>query len=204
MELDHKQQIQEDVQHAGEDQKVQRPLRIPHGPQDAAAHVIQKQARDAGKIDAQIQGSLVEYVRRGLHKAQHEVRTAQKAHGKQQAQDKGHGHDGLHGRVQQLVIFGPEVFADDHRAADGEPVEEEYAHIGDHGGGTDGGQGLGAHEVTHHDGVNRVVQHLEHVADHQRQGKFQQQPRNIAPGHVLCFRLCHGISCLSVSLHSYN
>lgn len=73
MENQDKEQVQEDVQDAGEDQEVQRPFRISYRPEDAAAHVVEEQTGDAGKINTEIQSRLVEHIGRGLHEAEHEI-----------------------------------------------------------------------------------------------------------------------------------
>lgn len=54
MEHHNKEQVQEDIQEAGENQEVQGPFRIAHGPEDATAHIIEEQTGDAGKIDTEI------------------------------------------------------------------------------------------------------------------------------------------------------
>ena len=200
MESQDKEQVQEDVQDAGEDQEVQGPFRISHRPEDAAAHVVEEKAGDAGKVDSEVQRRLVEYIGRGLHETEHEIGAGQEKYGKQQTKGKGGPHGGLYGAVEQFVVFGSEIFADDHRSSDGEPIEEKYGHVGDHGGGTDGGQGLGPYEIPYDDGIHRIVQHLENIADHEGQGKFQDQAGNAARRHIFRLGMYHGITCLLESL----
>ena len=140
----------------------------------------------------------VEHIRRRFHEMEHEIRAGEKEHGEQDAEKEGGSHGGFHRPMEQPVILCPEAFADDHRGTDGKSVEKENRHVGDHGGGTDGSQGLGPHEIPHHNGIHRIVQHLENIADHQWQGKFQDQPGNVAGSHVFGCGTGHGTACLSL------
>ena len=54
------------------------------------------------------------------------------------------------------------------------------------------------HEIPHHNGIHRIVQHLENIANHQWQGKFQDQPGNVAGSHVFGCGTGHGTACLSL------
>ena len=82
MESQDKEQVQENIQDAGEDQEVQRPFRISHRPEDAAAHIVEEKAGDAGKVDTEVQRRLVEYIGRGLHETEHEIGAGQEKYGK--------------------------------------------------------------------------------------------------------------------------
>lgn len=98
------------------------------------------------------------------------------------------------------MVFGSEILADDHCGSDGKAIKEVNRHVGDHGGGTDGSQGLGPYEIPYDDGIHRIVQHLENIADHEGQGKFQDQAGNAARCHVFRLGMYHGITCLLESL----
>ena len=66
-------------------------------------------------------------------------------------------------------ITGAEILADCHTGTDGKAVEEKDHHVGDHGGGADGGKCLLAHKITDDNRVNGVIEHLEDIAEHKRQ-----------------------------------
>ena len=61
----HKNQIQEHIDHAGEGEKIQRPLRVPLGPQDGCAEIVDQVGRHAQEIDAQVHGGQVDDIRGG-------------------------------------------------------------------------------------------------------------------------------------------
>ena len=179
-------QVQYDVQHAGQDQEHQRAGGIAHGPEDAAAHVVDQQAGEAQEVDAQVGDGVLEHVVGGGHQPQHRAHAGQPNGGEQGAEHEREGHGGLDGVVQALHVPRAEVLGDDHARASGEAVEEEHQHVDDHRGGAHGGEGLLAHEVAHDDAVHGVVQHLEDVPQHQRQGEQQDLADDGAAGHVAC------------------
>lgn len=52
---DDEEQIQDDIDDAGEEEIEQRPLGVAHGPQQRCAEVIEHGGGHTGKVDAQIQ-----------------------------------------------------------------------------------------------------------------------------------------------------
>ena len=86
--------------------------------------------------------------------------------------------------MQFFHIACPEILPDSHSGTDRETVKEKHHHVGDHGGRTDGGERLLAHKVAHDDRINRVVEHLEDITEHERERKEHQLPENRAYCHV--------------------
>ena len=86
--------------------------------------------------------------------------------------------------MELLHILRAEEIRDDHPRAGGKAVEEEHHHVDNHGGGTHRRQRLGSHKIAHHDGVHGVVEHLEHIAQHQGQGKQNNLLDDGAVRHV--------------------
>ena len=177
-------QVQRDVKKAGEDKKIQRPGGVAHGAENAASHVVDEKTRDPTQVDAQIDRGLRHHVLRRAHEVQQGPHQGYAQQGEEQAQYKSGGHGGLDGAVELVHVPGAEVLADDNARADGEAVEEKDHHIDDHGGGADGRQGLLADEVADDDGVHRVIEHLKHIAQHQRQGEKDHLPEDGALGHI--------------------
>ncbi len=189
------QQIQRDVHKAGENEEVQGSGGVTHGPEDAAAHIVDQQTGNAADVDLQVGGGLIKDVRRGIHKPQHGLHRSYAADGEEDAEQEGGGHGSFHRNMELFHIPGTEGLGDHDAGAGGEAVEEEYHHVHDHGGGTHRSQGLLADKIAHHDGVYGVVEHLEGVAQHQRQGKENDLTENGTAGHVTgggFLGNCHG------------
>ena len=68
--------------------------------------------------------------------------------------------------MELIVLSRAKAAGNDHRCAGGEAVEEEHHDVHNHGGGTHGSQRLGTHKVAHHNGINGVIEHLEHISQH--------------------------------------
>ena len=86
--------------------------------------------------------------------------------------------------MQAFHVFRAEIIADHDPGADGKAGKEKDDHSHDHRGRTDRRQCLFADEVSHNDRIHRIVQHLEDIAQHQRQGKENKLPQNRPLGHV--------------------
>ena len=87
------------------------------------------------------------------------------------------------------VVFGTKVKPDNDTGTDGKAIEEKDQHVDDDRGGADGGQCLFSDIIADDDGIDGVVQHLEDVAQHERQGKEDDLLQNRAAGHAAggCF-----------------
>ena len=59
------------------------------------------------------------------------------------------------------MVAGTKIFPDDDGGSDGKSIKEEDRHICDHRCGADGCQGVCPDEVSHYNGVNRIVEHLK-------------------------------------------
>ena len=184
MKSDYKQEIQNDIQNAGDDKEKNRIESISHRPQDSACHIVDQKTRDSGEVDRKIGDSVREYIVRGSHQTQHRLHSGDSDHRKCSAEDKCHRHGRLHRRVQFFIFLCAKILADHHSRADGEAIEEKHLDIHNHCGGTHCGKSLSAHIVPDHDHVHRVVQHLKNIADHQRQCKQQYLPDDRPLCHI--------------------
>ena len=90
----------------------------------------------------------------------------------------------MDGLLHLIVALGAVILADDHARAAGQPQKEADKRVDDGRDGAHGGKRLVADIVAHHPGVHHVVQLLEQVAHHQRQGEIDQMLRDAALGHV--------------------
>ena len=147
--------------------------------------VVEEGEDEPGKHDAEVLHRDGKDLRRHLHPPQQgrrqqdtEGRKDQREHG---ARDGGGGDLTLHPRGVARAVGCADAAA---RAA-AKPVDEEDGLRHQRIGCANGGEGVLAHEFAHDDAVGGVVGELEQVAQHQRNGKFDQQRRNSTAGHVL-------------------
>lgn len=87
------------------------------------------------------------------------------------------------------------VPADDNTGTDGSSCKEHNDHIDDTGGGTDGGEGVGADEISDDKTVHGVVELLKEVSDYKRNRKHEQELRDRTRCHV------HGLLLFLILIH---
>ena len=125
--LRHKENIQHGIDDRCDNQEDQRPERIAHGAQDARADVVQKHARNAPEVDAQIAIRHLVHLRGLLHfhdfqKQRHRQVAQKRAY---DARHQRHDHGRLH-RVGQLsIVLRAAVLRNDHARA-GRDADEEW------------------------------------------------------------------------------
>ena len=185
MELEHENKIQDDVEDACEDQEIKGSFRISHGAENAASHVIKEQACHTGKVDSQIQGGFPKtsggvFMKRSIKSLAERKKAVNSRQSKRSLPWSFLRHGGA------FMVAGTKIFPDDDGGSDGKSIKEEDRHICDHRCGADGCQGVCPDEVSHYNGVNRIVEHLKDVAHHQGEGKFKKQFGNAALGHIFC------------------
>ena len=94
--------------------------------------------------------------------------------GEQHTETEGQRHGGLDRRVKLIFLLRAEPLPDHNAGTHGETVEEKHQHIDDHGGGAYRRQCLRTDKIAHHNGVHRVVHHLEDVAEQEWKRKQQK------------------------------
>ena len=184
MELQHEQEVEANVYDGGQYQEVQWAARITDRTQDAGADVVDEEAGDAREVGAEVGAGVGHDVVRSRHEVEHERYAEDTDDGEEHAAYEGGGHGGLDGIMQSLHVFRAEIAADDNTGTDREAVEEEHRHVDDHRGRADRREGLGTDVVADDDRVDGVVQHLEDVAEHQRQREKHDLLRDVARRHV--------------------
>ena len=80
--------------------------------------------------------------------------------------------------------MGPVIPADDNARADGSSCEEHDDHVDDAGGGTDGGESVGADEVSDDETVHRIVELLKEVSYYKGNREHEQEFRDGPRCHV--------------------
>ena len=95
--------------------------------------------------------------------------------------------------MEFFIAFSAEEVADDDAGTNREAVEEEDEQVDDHGCGADSRKCLCADEIADNNGVNGVIQHLEYISEHKRQGEQENLFCNVAICQVTrsCFSLGH-------------
>ena len=150
MAADHKEQVQNHVQHTGNGQIQQRPPGVAHGAHDAVAAVVHGHGRHTQGVYLQIQHGPVHQLVLGVQQGQHGP-GQQNADQAQHHADGGAQHKGrVNGFFHPLPI--PHAQAPGHRHGSQRPVVRELAGNGH---------------------VAEVEQHLQHLGQHQGQAEQQ-------------------------------
>ena len=184
VELQHEQEVEDNVYDGGQYQEVQWAARVTDRTQDAGADVVDEEAGDTREVGAEVGAGVGHDVVRSRHEIEHERYAEDADDGEEHTAYEGGGHGGLDGIVQPFHVFRTEIAADDDTGTDREAVEEEHRHVDDHRGRADRREGLGADVVADDDRVDGVVQHLEDVAEHQWQREKHDLLRDVARRHV--------------------
>ena len=181
----HKEQVAADVQHRADHQEIQGTLAVAQCTHGGGKEVIEEGEDQACKHDAQVADRNGQDIGGHLHQLQQgrgqndaQRRECQREHG---ACNGSGGHLMLH----QLGITGTECGTDQNAGTQTHAVDKQDGQSHERVGSADGGKSFLAHELAHDDAVGGVVGKLEQVAQHQRNGKFDQQRRNSTAGHVL-------------------
>ena len=125
-ELQNEEEIEHDIEKAGEDQEIKRPSGISDRPQDPAAHVVDEEPGDPGKIDLKIDRRIPHDVLRGRHQEQHGPDRQHSRGRKEDPGDQGHGDRRLHGFVQDLQVLRPVLLADHDAGAHQKRCEKSH------------------------------------------------------------------------------
>ena len=184
VEHDDEQQVQQHVDDTGNQQEVQGPLGIPHRPQDGRAEVVEHHHGHAHKVNAHVQHRLVDDVGGGAHQLQQRPGQANAHKDEDNPGDDADKHGGVDGLPQILVIAAAIVPRHQHVDANGQADKQVDNQVDKGAGRAHRRQGLGPHELPHHDDVRRVEQQLQNAGKGQRDGKPDDFPHQGAVCHV--------------------
>ena len=181
----HKKQVAANVQHGADHQKIQRALAVAQRTHGGSKKIIEEGEDQPRKHDAQVVhrngqngGGHLQQPQQRVCQQHAQGRKGQREH---RARNGGGGDLTLH----QLGISRAKGGADQNARAQTHSVDEQDGKGHQGVGGAHGSQCVLAHKLAHDDAVGGVVGKLEQVAQHQRNGKFDQQRRNSTAGHVL-------------------
>lgn len=102
-ERQHEDEIENDVEHGGDDEEIERALGIAHGTQNARAHVVEHKTDDAREVDGEVRGGLRHDLCRGLHEIEHEGNHSDADDCKEHSQNERHDDGGVDG-IAHLII----------------------------------------------------------------------------------------------------
>lgn len=102
-ERQHEDEIENDVEHGGDDEEIERALGIAHGAQNARAHVVEHKANDAREVDGEVRRGLRHDLGRGLHEIEHEGNHGDADDCKEHGQNERHD-DGSVDSIAHLII----------------------------------------------------------------------------------------------------
>ena len=181
----HKKQVAANVQHRTDHQKIQCALAVAQRTHGGGKEIIEEGEDQSRKHDAQIIHRNGQNSRRHLQQPQQRV-CQQHAQGREgQREHRARNGSGGYLPLHQLGVPRAKGGADQNARAQTHPVDEQDGKGHQGVRGAHGSQRILAHKLAHDDAVGGVVGKLEQVAQHQRNGKFDQQRRNSAAGHVL-------------------
>ena len=179
-----KQQIEAHVQDAGDHEEIQRRAGVAEGALHGGGIVVNRDERHGGGGHAHIGNGFRQDFRRGSHPGEHRWDHHE---GHRPREDGGGQHD--IGRVgdglaDHAVVAGAEVLGGDDAAAAADAVEDGKEKEGNGTGGPDGGQGIGAENLTHDHRIRQIVGLLEKIADEQGKSKNRKQGQGPAFCHI--------------------
>ena len=184
VEYDDKEQVQKDVDDAGQGQKVKRALGVADRPEDGRAKVVKHEGRHPHKVDAHIQHRLVDDIVRGAHQLQQRARQSNTDKDQKDAADQGGQNRGMY-RAMYAVIVPRAVVARNHNVrADRDADKQVDNQVDQRAGGADRRHRLAAGKASDNHDVRRVEQKLQNAGDHQRDGKDQDLAQKRTAAHI--------------------
>ena len=163
--------------------------------QDAGVDVKAQVADDADKDNNHVGlCHLQRAVVRHLHQPQQGRRQQDTEGRKDQREHRACDGSGGDLTLHALGVSGTIGRADKDAGTEAETVDEEDGQRHQRVGGADGGKGVFANKFAHDDAVGGVISELEQVAQHQRDGKVDQQRRDLAAGHIFGHGECEVLS----------
>ena len=174
MENNDENQVEDDVDHTGGKQEVQRPLGISDSPKDGCAKVIEHGGRHADEIDAHVQSRLIQYVFRGSHKRK--KGTCQKNADKNEddSADQTQQDRGMHRLADCLFLLRSDVIGTEHIGAHRKADEDVHQQIDERAGASHRSKGLMPGKTAGDDDVCSIEQKLQDAGEHERNGKAKQ------------------------------
>ena len=168
-----KEQVQQDIGNAGDNQGIHGPFRVAQALYHAVHVVVDHVAASARKNDPDVESRIVQDIRRGPQHPQHGFCADEADDGDEQPGQHAEQEGGGHGFFQLFDVFCAFILGNHNVGAhtDAHIQGVEYHHNGK--AGVDGGEAMGAvgSKVADHNGVYDVIQLLKQVSENDGQGK---------------------------------
>lgn len=112
----------------------------------------------------------------------------------------------MYGLLHLRNFTRPIISANNNACADGDSVEKTHHKENQASRGTDSGQSLASQKISHNEGIRRIIQLLEQIAQKKRYGKCYDFFPDRSFCHQCCLLCCfiHGCSCLRVVPCAYT
>lgn len=160
---------------------------VPHRLKNTYKNIIQDKGKGAAEINTEVSNGIGQNIRRRTHpdkQLRSETYTDER---KQYPGSKAKGYCSMYGLLHLFYFTRSIISADNNACADGDSVEKTNHKENQASRGTDSGQSLAPQEISHNEGVCRIIQLLEQIAQKKRNGKcydfFQIDPSVIS---VVC------------------
>ena len=177
-------QIQDDVDHTSQGQKVQRALGVPLRPQQGAAEVIDHGGGHAQEIDAQIQCGQIQHIGGSLHPDENGSGSHHTHYRQDQTADEAQQHGGMNCLAELLLVVGSVVLCGQRIGTYCQTYKQVGQKTDERGVGAHRSQGIVPRPASHHHDIRRVEKKLQHAGTHQRDGEAQHPGENGAVAHV--------------------
>ena len=184
MQHSHKKQIQQDIQNACRNERIERADAVTAAAQHRRAVIIQKNDRHACKINPQIQHCQPHDIIRCPHQAQN--RTGQQNAGCRQkdAQHEGQRNHRVNRIADPLPVPRADLGRNQNSRTDGQSDKDAHQKIDHRSIAAHGRHCLCTGEPTHHGQVRRVEHLLQHTAGSQRQCEPDDLSGQRPVGHI--------------------
>ena len=184
VEHNHQHQVQNHIDDPCHGQVVQGTAGIAHGAENGCAEGVQHVEGHAGKVDADVQGGLVNHILRAAHHFQQRATEDNADNAYHHAADGCHGHGGMHTILHVLHVACAVVPGNDHAGAYAQPQEDVNQQVDQGTGGAYGRQCRCAGKAADYHHVCRIIKQLQNAGQHQRTGKSKHLGQQGACGHV--------------------
>ena len=189
VEGQNKYKIQDDIDTAGRDQKVQRHFAVPQGPQYAGEKIKQHRGGNTDEDNPQIRFRVVQNFRRCLQHFQHWPGKNNGNHGQHQGDGEAQQNSGSKTFFDAFFIIGPETLGSYNGKAGGESGYKSQNQEVNASCPSHRCQCVDPDGAAHDQGVRHAVELLKNISDQQRECKNQNQFCRISGGHISCHNI---------------
>ena len=184
MEDQNKNQIQTDIDQAGDHQEIKRPLGITDGAENTGAKIIHRAADKAGEIDTQVKRRTLENIFGRTDQSQHRRSQRESECAEYESGNDRESNGGMNGILQLRLVARAEILRDNDTGAGRQAREESNDQEDDGSGTANGRKGCRADKTANHQRIGGVVELLEQVGQHHGKRKGNKLLPDHAFRHV--------------------